>query len=99
MFATNRVTKAREDVARRRNVHLAVGGLIYCGRSWVTTVLAFWSLLLYAVFLSYLAAVFMTLEPTAAGASGLVDGIFEPEPMCMLIVILVSLHASRNGSQ
>ena len=49
-------------------VFVAVGVLIYSGRSWVTTILAFWSLLLYAVFLSYLATVFITLDPTAEGA-------------------------------
>ncbi len=49
-------------------VFVAVGLLIYSGRSWVTTILAFWSVLLYAVFLSYLLAVFLTLEPTGEGA-------------------------------
>jgi hypothetical protein len=39
------------------------------------------------------------VDPTAAGASGDVLGIFEPEPMCMLMVVAVSLHASKNGFQ
>lgn len=47
---------------------VAVGALIFFGRSWVTTVLAFWSLLLYLVFVSYLVSVFVALDPTAAGA-------------------------------
>ena len=41
----------------------------------------------------------VSVEPTAAGASGEVDGIFEPDPMCMLITVWVSLQASKNGSQ
>lgn len=49
-------------------VFIAVGLLVYSGRSWVTSVLAFWSVFLYAVFLAYLAAVFVTLEPTAEGS-------------------------------
>ena len=35
--------------------------------------------------------------PTPAGASALVVGIREPDPMCMLIVVPVSSHAARNG--
>src|SRR5689334_12228217 len=38
----------------------------------------------------------VSVEPTAAGASADVDGIFEPLPMCMLIVTLASLQASKN---
>jgi len=40
--------------------------LVFFGRSWVTTILAFWSVLLYVVFLCYLVAVFVLFEPTAA---------------------------------
>lgn len=58
-------------------VFVAVCALVFFGRSWVTTILAFWSLLLYAVFLSYLIAVFVYLEPTAAGAEmTVIDGWF-----------------------
>src|SRR4051812_43619501 len=35
----------------------------------------------------------------APGASIDVDGIFEPEPMCMHTIVDVSLHAAKNGSQ
>ena len=41
----------------------------------------------------------VSVEPTAGGASGDVDGIFEPDPMCMLIVVPVSSQAAKNGSQ
>lgn len=46
----------------------AVGCLIFFGRSWVTTVLAFWSLLLYVVFLGYLVGILFALDATVAGA-------------------------------
>lgn len=46
----------------------AVASLIYFGRSWVTTILASWSVLLYAVFLAYLVATFLLLEPAPAAA-------------------------------
>ena len=38
-------------------------------------------------------------EPTAAGASADVDGIFELDPMCMLTMVEVSSQAAKNGSQ
>lgn len=58
-------------------IFVVVGALIFFGRSWVTTMLAFWSLLLYAVFLSYLATVFAVLDPTPEGAAFTVsDGWF-----------------------
>ena len=41
----------------------------------------------------------MRLEPTAAGASGEVEGIFDDEPMCMWMTVSVSSHARKNGSQ
>jgi hypothetical protein len=41
----------------------------------------------------------VSVEPTAAGASGDVLGIFEPEPICMLMVVAVSLHAAKKGFQ
>ena len=41
----------------------------------------------------------VSVEPTAGGASGDVDGIFDDEPMCMLTTVPVSSHASKNGSQ
>ena len=41
----------------------------------------------------------VSTDPTAAGASGEVLGIFEPEPICMLMVVPVSLQASKNGIQ
>ena len=41
----------------------------------------------------------LSVAATAAGASGEVDGILEPDPMCMLMVVFVSLQASRNGYQ
>src|SRR3712207_9022691 len=39
------------------------------------------------------------VEPTAAGASGDVDGIFDDEPMCMLITVPVSAQAATNGDR
>src|SRR5918912_46563 len=39
------------------------------------------------------------VEPTAAGASFDVEGIFDEEPKCMLIVVPVSAQAAKNGSQ
>lgn len=44
----------------------AVAVLIFYGRSWVTAVLASWSLLLYLVFIGYLIVVFAVLDPTEA---------------------------------
>jgi hypothetical protein len=41
----------------------------------------------------------VSVEPTAAGASAEVDGIFDDEPMCMLIVVPVSAQARKKGSQ
>src|SRR3954468_18369561 len=41
----------------------------------------------------------VSVEPTAAGASFDVDGIFDDEPMCMLMTVPVSSHAAKNGSQ
>src|SRR4051812_42664831 len=38
-------------------------------------------------------------DDTAGGASGDVDGIFEPEPECMQMTVLVSAQAATNGSQ
>src|SRR6476619_2032987 len=45
------------------------------------------------------AFMYVSVEPTAAGASGEVDGIFDDDPMCMHTAVLVSSHAARNGSQ
>ena len=45
------------------------------------------------------ALMWVSEEPTAAGASADVDGIFELEPMCMLTTIDVSSQAAKNGSQ
>jgi hypothetical protein len=39
------------------------------------------------------------VEPTAAGASGDVLGILDPDPMCMQMTVPVSLQASKNGNQ
>ena len=39
------------------------------------------------------------VEPTAAGASAEVDGIFDDEPMCMFTIVPVSAQASNSGSQ
>ncbi len=39
------------------------------------------------------------MDPTAGGASGEVDGIFDDDPMCMLTTTPVSSQASKNGSQ
>jgi hypothetical protein len=36
---------------------------------------------------------------TPAGASGLVDCILDPEPMCMQMTVPVSLQAVNSGSQ
>ena len=41
----------------------------------------------------------VSVEPTAAGASGEVLGIFEPEPICMMMVVAVSLQAAKKGFQ
>src|SRR3954454_3416074 len=39
----------------------------------------------------------VSVEPTAAGASRDVDGIFDDEPMCMQMIVLVSAQAGKNG--
>ena len=53
----------------------AVLPLIYFGRSWVTTILAFWSVLLYATMVAYLIGVFLSLPVTdAAMRYEIVDG-------------------------
>ena len=36
---------------------------------------------------------------TEPGASSVVTGIFDDEPMCIATVVPVSAHASKNGSQ
>ena len=41
---------------------------------------------------------YVSVLPTAAGASADVDGIFDDEPMCMQTTVPVSSHAARNGS-
>ena len=41
----------------------------------------------------------VSVEPTAGGASGDVDGIFDDDPMCMLTMVRVSEQARKNGSQ
>ncbi len=41
----------------------------------------------------------VSVEPTAGGASAEVDGIFDDEPMCMLMTVPVSAQARKNGSQ
>ncbi|MDH4107917.1 MAG: hypothetical protein OEW35_06355 [Gammaproteobacteria bacterium] len=45
---------------------VGVVALVFFGRSWVTTILAFWSILLYVVFLSYLVSAFVWFDPTDA---------------------------------
>ena len=77
----------------------AVAILVFHGRSWITTILAFWSLLLYIVFIGYLIAVFTLLEPTASSAqptigagwlaSGLQYGLYN------ISAIPIVLFASR----
>src|SRR5689334_24766900 len=44
------------------------------------------------------AFMYVSVLPTAAGASADVDGIFDDDPMCMHTTVLVSSHAARNGS-
>ncbi len=76
-----------------------VAALIYHGRSWVTTMLASWSLLLYLVFATYLAVVFTVLDPTEGArrltvtdgwfVSGLQYGLYN------IAAIPVILYASR----
>src|SRR5688572_11047024 len=39
------------------------------------------------------------VELTIGGESGDVAGIFDDEPICMLMTVSVSLHAAKNGSQ
>src|SRR5262249_50759434 len=41
----------------------------------------------------------VSVEDTAGGASGDVDGILEPEPLCMHMTVPVSSQAATNGSQ
>src|SRR4051812_24304658 len=41
----------------------------------------------------------VSVELTIGGESGDVAGIFDDEPMCMLMTVSVSLHASKKGSQ
>ena len=45
------------------------------------------------------AFMYVSVDPTAGGASADVDGIFDDEPMCMHTTVFVSSHAARNGSQ
>src|SRR5260370_15955700 len=42
---------------------------------------------------------YVSVDPTPAGASGDVDGIFDDDPMCMQTTVSVSAHAAKNGSQ
>src|SRR5207237_3022294 len=39
------------------------------------------------------------VEPTAGGASADVEGIFDPDPLCIQMTVPVSSHAATNGSQ
>ena len=41
----------------------------------------------------------VSVEGTAGGASGEVDGMRDPEPMCMHKTVAVSSQAANNGSQ
>src|SRR5262245_56353518 len=41
----------------------------------------------------------VSVDPTAGGAAGEDDGIFESEPMCLVMTAWASLQASKNGSQ
>src|ERR1044072_6456324 len=41
----------------------------------------------------------VSVELTIGGESGDVAGIFDEDPMCMLMTVSVSLHASKKGSQ
>ena len=45
------------------------------------------------------ALVWVSVEPTAGGASADVDGIFDDDPMCMLTIVCVSAQAWKKGSQ
>ena len=45
------------------------------------------------------AFMYVSVEPTAAGASADVDGIFDDEPMCIDTTVPVSAHAAHSGSQ
>ena len=45
------------------------------------------------------AFMYVSVDPTAGGASFEVDGIFDDEPMCMHTTVPVSAHAWKNGSQ
>lgn len=83
-----------------------VAVLIYCGRSWVTTMLASWSLLLYLVFLSYLVIVFTALDPTESArqmtigdgwfTSGLQYGMYN---IAAIPIILYASRAIETGRQ
>src|SRR6266576_1159509 len=42
---------------------------------------------------------YVSVDPTAGGASFDVDGIFDDDPMCMHTTVPVSAHAAKNGSQ
>src|SRR4051794_19962049 len=41
----------------------------------------------------------VSTELTMNGASGVVPGIFDDEPMCMQSTVSVSWHAAKSGSQ
>jgi len=43
--------------------------------------------------------VWVSVDPTAGGASPEVEGILDEEPMCMLTTVSVSAQAAKNGSQ
>src|SRR5690349_2483752 len=45
------------------------------------------------------ASSWVSVDDTAGGASADVDGILDPEPLCMQITVPVSSHAATNGSQ
>ena len=49
--------------------------------------------------IEYVALEWVSVDPTAGGASAEVEGIFDEEPMCMLMTVPVSEHARKNGSQ
>ena len=41
----------------------------------------------------------VSVDPTAGGASADVEGIFDDDPMCMLMTVPVSSQAAKKGSQ
>src|SRR5262245_66449205 len=45
------------------------------------------------------AFMYVSVEPTAGGASFDVDGIFDDDPMCIHTTVPASAHAWKNGSQ